>query len=406
MIGVALVVGLVLRLAVSAAIEILARRRGTVCLFPDADVYWQLAGAITRGDPYRVLQWGIPHDALRTPGFPIFLAACRAVFGDLTWPPRLIQVGLGAASIALAARLTREIRPIPTAAVLSAWIVACDPFLVGFTGLLLSEAVFIPLLLGLQISLARIWTGDARRARLWAILAGVSTGLAVLVKPSFALFLPMALAGWLACVRRWSTARLSVLVVLGFVLTMAPWWSRNVLVFHQFVGTAAWGGASLYDGLNPQATGASDMRFLEAPDLIVLDELAQDRELKARAWRFATERPGRTATLALVKASRFWSPWLQAEGYRSRALACATAIWTIPLYGLIAIGLFQHRRDPRAWVLLAGPLLYFAAIHMLFVGSVRYRVPAIVPAISLAGLAAGPWTSRLAPADPGESIPE
>lgn len=406
MIGASLVVGLALRLAVSAAVEIVVRRGGTVCLFPDADVYWQLAGAILRGEPYRVMQWGIPHDALRTPGFPIFLAGCRAVFGDSPLAARLVQVGLGALSVAMTARLTREVRPLPTAAVLAAWIAACDPFLVGFSGLLLSEAVFLPLMLGLLIGLARTWTSDLRRGWPWALLAGVSAGSAVLVKPSFALFLPMALVGWLASVRRWSTVRLASLVVLGFLVVMAPWCVRNGLVLHRFVATAAWGGASLYDGLNPGATGASDMRFLEAPDLVGLDELAQDRELKARAWRFAREHPGRSLELAAIKAGRFWSPWINAEGYRSRALAVATSIWTVPLYGLIAAGLFQHRRDPRAWVLLAGPLLYFAAIHLLFVGSVRYRVPAMAPAIVLAGLAAGPWTCRMAPPDPEAVVPE
>ncbi|MFO0957356.1 MAG: glycosyltransferase family 39 protein [Isosphaeraceae bacterium] len=405
MIGAAVATGLVLRLALSAAIEVLARRRGTPCLFPDADIYWQLAGSILQGGPYRVMQWGIPHDALRTPGFPLFLAACRAIFGDSTLAPRLVQSALGALSIVMAARLTRLVRPLPTAAALAAWIVACDPFVVGFTGLLLSEAAFLPLMLGLLIGLARIWMGQSRRGGLWALLSGLSAGLAVLVKPSFALFLPIALGAWLLSVRRRSSIRLASLVVLGFLIAMAPWWARNARVLHRFVPTAIWGGASLYDGLNPHATGASDMSFLEEPDLVGLDEVAQDRELKARAWRFARENPGRSLELAAIKAARFWSPRINAEGYRSPALGVATSVWTWPLYGLMAAGLFQHRRDPRAWVLLAGPLLYFAAIHLLFVGSVRYRVPAMVPAIGLAALAAGPWTCKMAPPEPEAIVP-
>ena len=38
--------------------------------------------------------------------------------------------------------------------------------------------------------------------------------------------------------------------------------------------------------------------------------------------------------------------------------------------------------------ILAGPLLYFAAVHMVFVSSVRYRVPGLVPALALAAIGA------------------
>ena len=54
--------------------------------------------------------------------------------------------------------------------------------------------------------------------------------------------------------------------------SMAPWWVRNARVYGRFVPTALWMGASLYDGLNPAATGASDMRFLDEPEIWPLDE--------------------------------------------------------------------------------------------------------------------------------------
>jgi hypothetical protein len=58
-------------------------------------------------------------------------------------------------------------------------------------------------------------------------------------------------------------------------------------------------------------------------------------------------------------------------------------------------------------VLLAGPVVYFALIHMVFVSSIRYRVPALVPAFGLAGLGAvqlldrirGPGSRQARPAD-------
>ena len=186
--------------------------------------------------------------------------------------------------------------------------------------------------------------------------------------------------------------------MLGAALAMAPWWARNARVFGRFVPTALWMGASLYDGLRPGATGASDMRFMADPDIWPLDEQAQDAELRRRAWAFVREHPGRALELAAIKLARFWSPWPNADTFRSPVVAAVSAAVTLPQFALLALGAWDRRRDPRALVLLAGPLLYFSALHMVFVGSMRYRIPAAVPAMGLAAIglrrACGAWEGR------------
>ena len=58
----------------------------------------------------------------------------------------------------------------------------------------------------------------------------------------------------------------------------------------------------------------------------------------------------------------------------------------IPIYFLIIAGVWDRHRDARALVLLAGPMLYFCAIHLVFVSSIRYRIPGEMAATALAGI--------------------
>ena len=402
-----------LRIAAADVVQWFAQREGSLCVFPDTTIYWLLAGTIRDGAPYEVLEWGdAPHFALRTPGYPLFLALCRLLFGDRTLAVRLVQAGLGTLGVWLVSRLTARVAPDragrcgwPTPLVAAA-LAAFDPYVVATSALILSEAVFVPLMLASLWGLAALWPGvdeasPPRRARSKALLTGVASGAAVLVRPSWALAVPALLLAWVVASgrgRRAAAARCSALVVLGAALAMAPWWARNARVFGRFVPTTLWMGASLYDGLRPGATGASDMRFLADPDLRPLDEQAQDAELRRRAWAFVRAHPGRALELAAIKLARFWSPWPNADTFRSPVVAAVGAAVTLPQFALLALGAWDRRRDPRALVLLAGPLLYFSALHMVFVGSMRYRIPAAVPAMGLAAIGfrrvLGAWEGR------------
>ena len=144
-------VALGLRVAAAAVVTWLVGRKGTLCVFADTDIYWSLAGSIVAGEPYQVSQWGVPHHALRTPGYPLFLAACRVLFGPSLLAVRLVQAGLGVGwgsgwSPSWRPRSMPEARrervgPIPMVA---AGLAAVEPYVVGMSALVLSEALVPP----------------------------------------------------------------------------------------------------------------------------------------------------------------------------------------------------------------------------------------------------------------------
>jgi 4-amino-4-deoxy-L-arabinose transferase-like glycosyltransferase len=408
-------VALWLRVLAADSVDLYVHRGGSarLCLFPDTTIYWGLARTIHTGAPYEYVEWNdIPHFALRTPGYPLFLAVCQAIFGLRTLPVRLVQAGLGTLSVYLIYRLTRQLAPsialAPSgepiqshgwsAPLVAAVLAAINPYYLYMTVLILSEAVFVPLMLAALWGLAVLWVDPRlpveatnRRGVLVALGSGGAAGLAILVRPSWALFVPVTLVLWVIAKSRDRRAltvatRGAMIFALGLAVAMSPWWVRNARIYGRFVPTALWLGASLYDGLNHGATGASDMSFLGDRELWPLDEQDQDAELTRRAIAFAREQPARAFNLALVKLKRFWSPWPNAEGLRSPVLVLIGAVVEIPLFGLMALGAWDRRRDPRSWALLAGPVLYFCALHLIFASSMRYRLPGEMPALGLAAI--------------------
>jgi len=408
-------VALGLRILAADAVDLYVHRGGSerLCVFPDTIIYWGLARTIGAGTPYEYVEWSdIPHFAIRTPGYPLFLAACQSLFGERTLAARLVQAVFGVASVYLVYYLTARIlppvarattdKPSPprrwTVPLMAAAIAAINPYYLTMSSLLLSEAVFVPLMLASLWGVAVLWlepgkssTLSRRNGVLVALASGIAAGLAILVRPSWGLFVPVVLLCWLMVAGNdrstlLAASRGALLFALALVLTMTPWWVRNARIYGRFVPTSLWMGASLYDGLNPRATGASDMAFLADPEIWPLGEQDQDALLTRRAVAFVRQNPARAIKLAAIKLARFWSPWPNAAGFRSRALAVAGAVVEIPIFGLMVLGAWDRRRDWRAWALLAGPLLYFCAIHLVFASSMRYRIPGEMPASGLAAL--------------------
>jgi hypothetical protein len=385
-------VALVLRVGAALWLDHRTRAAGKAHEFADSELYWLLAQRIAAGEPY--------HDGkravLRTPGYPVFLAASVRLFGPSTIGARHLQAAVGAAACVLVFFLVRRLIDERTAAV-GAGLAAVYPFAVFLSAVLLSETLFAAVLTGQLIVLSLVIerAGRPERPRGALTLAGV-VGLlgaaATLVRPSWLLATPLAAAGLMLARRRSSAAACAM--VTTFALAMTPWCVRNWRVTGHFVPTTLWIGASLYDGLNPRADGSSRMDFMDRPVEFGLDpalgrmnEWQQDRYLRDQAIAYARREPGRVLQLAAVKVARFWNPLPNAAEWQSAAARIISLASCGPVVVLAAVGAWRLRRCRVALALLAGPVLYFTAIHMVFVSSVRYREAAMLPVLGLAAAA-------------------
>ena len=376
--------------------------------FADSESYWALGRQIARGEPY---QFG-EEDArvFRTPGYPLLLASLFWVGGDqppVMWA-RALGAVLGTLAVGGVCWLTRLLHDGPTS-LLAASMAAVYPGAISMSVFVLSESLFCPLML-LQFVLWIVAWRSPRGNSVWwlATLSGCAAGAATLVRPAWLLFTPLAILVFaLGYPERGRQLRIAGFLLAGFVLTMSPWWIRNFAVTGRFVPTTLQVGASLYDGLNPRATGASNMwwdeRTFPLPE--VHDEIGRDRQLRQAALSWAEQNPGRVLRLAGIKLLRMWNFWPNEPSLGSWPLRLALMFTYGPVIALAAggAGLFTRRGWPHALCWL--PAAYLTALHVVFVSSIRYREPAMLALIVLAAGAAAVAWRKLKQSEPNDQRP-
>jgi 4-amino-4-deoxy-L-arabinose transferase-like glycosyltransferase len=360
----------------------------------DADGYWNLAEDLAEGREYSF--YTPPRRVLRMPGFPALLAVSMKAFGDSQLPARLLLAAVGALGCAAVFWLGRALFS-ESIGLMAALITTIVPTFIGFSPLILSETAFavalVASLVPAAVAAKRLRTGDSLSKVICpAMLCGALVGLANYMRPSWLLAAPLLgivlIAEGRANARAWMAA--GAIIAATFV-TLLPWGIRNQRVTGHFLLTTLWMGPSLYDGLSPEATGDSDMAFYDRENLLGrMSEYDVDRAYRDRAWTYAKEHPGRAVELAFIKLGRYWKPWPNASQFDRWYVKCAVFISSVPLWIAAAYTIFRCRPGWIAIALTIGPILYFSAVHTVFVGSLRYRLPAEYP---LAVLAAAGWQS-------------
>jgi 4-amino-4-deoxy-L-arabinose transferase-like glycosyltransferase len=384
---------LLLRSGLAVAVDRYVQSQGRSFLIEgDANGYWELATKIAAGQEYSIYQ--PPRYVLRMPAFPFLLSGCILIFGDSPFAASLVLAAVGTASCWLTWLLAR--RTVGEREALCAVLLAAiSPLQVGNSILILSESLFgFSLLICLMslISIPGSWGGDTSCPRFGVVrsfISGMTTGLAVLVRPGWILWAGLSgvlvlLFGRGSCRSRLLSA---LLIVLGCYAVLTPWGYRNYRVTGHWVFTSLWSGPSLYDGLHERATGASDMRFFDEENLSrQMSEFDVNENYKRRAAEFVWNHPWRTLKLAVVKAGRYLSPYPNAPGFASASVFLCCLFYYLVFFGLILCGIWQLKHRLSLLAVLAGPFLLFLLVHMVFVGSVRYRLPVEFPLSIIAGV--------------------
>ncbi len=362
--GVILLIGLALR---AAYLRELVHTPDFAAPLADAAYHDYWARALVAGD------WTPPPDTpdpqiyrgafARPPGYPYFLAAVYAVSGGSYLAPRLVQAALGLVSVVLAWGLTRTM--LGRGAALATGLLAAVFWgFIYYEGELQEPALLVPLILGLVWVLAR-WAAQPAAWRL--LVAGVLIGAGALLRPNV-LLLGVIAGLWLtgvlwrrSAVRRWPAA--VGLLVLGTLLPIAPVTVRNWRVSGDFVLISTNGAINLWVGNNeladgytarlpdlPTLSGQTTWSWFTYPDIVRGIEQQAGRSLRpsevaawlrAKAWQFIRERPGRAAELAARRVGLLLGPAIVANNKEVHCERQASAVlrwlpgWPLALSGAV-----------------------------------------------------------------------
>jgi len=209
---------------------------------------------------------GVP-EFLRTPGYPVFIAAVYGIFGQRNAAVLLVQVALSAVTILLAYLFAARVWSVPIG-LLAALFTLLEPLQNATSSTLLTESLSALLLIVVAGIGFTALTRDEPRPALWALL-GLVIAEATLVRP-VTYYLPLLVVVVLIVRRRlrrerWlDLVKIMVAFLVPLVVLVGGWQLRN----HERVGSWQFSGIEAKNVYHYRAAGviarASGVPFAEA----------------------------------------------------------------------------------------------------------------------------------------------
>jgi 4-amino-4-deoxy-L-arabinose transferase-like glycosyltransferase len=352
-----------------------------------------------------------PHrpSAGHPPLLVVILAAATKLGARSFEAHRVVTALLGAAAVPVVALIGAEVGGF-RAGIIAGALAAVYPNLWLYDGLLMPEA-----LAGLLVAVA-LWLGIRylKSGRTWLLVwLGIVVGLGALARGEL-LFLVVVLVLPVCLLQRDRSVgerlRLACLATLVAALVIAPWAIYNVSRFEKpvLISTAqdtTIGGANCDLAYHGARIGAwAGECFQDILDR-GLEESVAASEIRSRARHYVADNLSRVPLVAIARVGRTWDVFKPADNVtlgelqrRPRAWSWIALAMYAALVALAVGGAYVLRRDPSLLVLLSMPVLV-TLTGALFWGNPRFRRPAEIVLVVLAGVAIDALWSRRSKAE-------
>jgi len=329
-------------------------------LLPDAISYREAAAHLAA-------HWRIDNP-FEMPLYPLLIAITGPGYPQLA-----ADIVLSALTALITRSLALEIFKDRQTATIAGLAVAFYPPLIFISVTGLSETLFIFLVLSAFL----FWY------RAQFVAAAICAVLAILTRPVLDAAAPLLVVYFAAVIHRQS-AKQTIRHVLSYaaiyVALMSPWWVHNYRAYHEFVWLTPGFGTALYAGnnsLNHSGGGNIGEDYDTTAFDAIRDPVARDRALRDAAINFIWQNPGRFVELAAKKFVRMWRLWPHHPGYSGMTAMVLTFLSITPV--ILLASAFLLFLMPPGMLMRSSPILlfiaYYTAVHMIIVGTIRYRLP-------------------------------
>jgi 4-amino-4-deoxy-L-arabinose transferase-like glycosyltransferase len=331
--------------------------------FPDAVAYQTIGNEIFSGQVIK--------NHIYMPLYPIW----TYIFGGKN-VLILADIGISIATVYLVYLLSLELFKNKVAALLSSLISAFYPHFLFYAVTGLTETLYTFLLLAIFLLFYK-------KHFFWAVLLSI---LSILVRPSLDLLNPILVVIFIYLVHGlpWKIVlKYLIIYCISYILLMSPWWVHQYQKYGEFVRLNLGDGIVLFSGNNPmnvtgggisRKDGTSDMDLSQFD--YIKNPIRRNEAMKKEALNYIASDLGHFIELAGIKFMRFWRLWPHTQHYQQWYVIAASLL----SYGIVlffAIG-FIFRNSKRHFRMLTPVFAlfgYLTLIHMITIGSIRYRFP-------------------------------
>ena len=154
---------------------------------------------------------------------------------------------------------------------------------------------------------------------------------------------------------------------------------HNYRAYGSFVRLDLASGLVFYTGNNPLNRTGGGIRGQDFDETVVdgiTNPVARDRALWHAGMSYIAENPPRFLELAYLKFLRFWRLWPYVQDYATPLYLIASLVNFVPvlILSVIYLVIWGVRERARIAPILAWDV-YLTLTHMIFIGSIRYRLP-------------------------------
>jgi hypothetical protein len=320
------------------------------------------------------------------PGYPAFLVVIQSAFGDAIRTSKLGGCLSGAATIALTGVLGRDIagRRI---GLLGALLVALSPFVIAVDGSLMSEVLYVPLVLLALVIAQR--TRRSPTAPGWCAL-GVVIALAALTRQD-ALFLVPLVVLPTAILAHDPVRHLLPRVALGLAamtLVLTPWVVRNdrdvgVPAISTISGFGTLAGANCDDSYNGSRLGYQAVHCMHLALEWKVSEANWYDRLQHDTFDYAFSHVSRWPVVGAARVLRVWGLWnpdqqTRFEARQNRNVNWQRLAWLVST-ATLGVGLIGFRilaRQRRQIAMLIAPVAMATIVALVTLGNTRYGATA------------------------------